>query len=178
MEYEYKLRDGQALVIYDATHADAREIVEYMKVVGAETDFLLADEFGIPGLTEATEKDYIDMRNAQKNSALYVGRIGAELVTMFGVNGGERPRNAHNAEIGLSVLKKYWHIGAGSAVMETCLNFAVEAGLKSLTLTVRADNYRAQALYTRFGFHMCGCVKSALCVRGEYFDEYMMQREV
>ena len=56
---EYTLKDGRTLILRDPTLDDAQEMVDSLKVVGSETDFLLCDENGIDGLTLEGERDWI-----------------------------------------------------------------------------------------------------------------------
>lgn len=74
----------------------------------------------------------------------------------------------------MSVRKKYWHIGVGSAIMEALIELAKEASLKNVELGVYADNERAIALYKRFGFEEIGRHRGRMCVDGEYYDEILM----
>ena len=50
------------------------------------------------------------------------------------------------------MLKEYWGLGIGRALMEACINCAKEAGYAQLELTVVAENARAIALYQKAGF--------------------------
>ena len=54
---EYILKDGRTLILRDPTLEDAEELLNFLKIVGGETDFLLADENGIEGLTLDGERD-------------------------------------------------------------------------------------------------------------------------
>ena len=47
-------------------------------------------------------------------------------------------------------------------------------GLERIQLAVRADNYRAKALYERLGFVGEGLLRRDFCVDGQYFDGYIM----
>ena len=97
---------------------------------------------------------------------------------MFRLSCHPRRRLAHTGEIALSVRKKYWHIGVGSAIMEMLIELAKEASLKNVELGVYADNERAIALYKRFGFEEIGRHRGRMCVDGEYYDEILMDLHI
>ena len=54
--------------------------------------------------------------------------------------------------MGISVLKEFWGLGLGKALMNACIQSAKKAGYKQLELNVVAENERAVALYKSFGF--------------------------
>lgn len=78
----------------------------------------------------------------------------------------------------MSVRRKYWHIGVGSAMMEMLIELAKEASLKNIELSVHAENERAIALYRRFGFEEIGRHRGKIYVDGEYYDEILMDLHI
>ena len=50
------------------------------------------------------------------------------------------------------MLKEYWGLGVGRALMDACIECAKRAGYAQLELTVVAENERAVAMYRRAGF--------------------------
>lgn len=174
-ETSYTLRDGRQLLLREPRKSDAADCMEFLKRVGAETDFLLCDENGIPGLTLESEEQYLESAAADPKTGMFLGFVDGELVTIFDVRPHPRARAAHNATIGLSIRKDYWHLGIGTIAMQTMIAFARATGaIRILNLEVHAGNARAIALYERFGFTVVGRHKDRLNVRGEYFDELMM----
>ena len=113
-----------------------------------------------------------------ERGGVYGGRINGELACMFSLSCHPRRRLAHTGEIALSVRKKYWHIGVGSAIMEALIELAKEASLKNVELGVYADNERAIALYRRFGFEEIGRHRGKMYVDGEYYDEILMDLHI
>ena len=62
----------------------------------------------------------------------------------------------HRAELGISILKEYWGLGLGKALMQACIQCAKEAGYVQLELNAVAENERAIALYKSLGFEEFG----------------------
>ncbi|MDO4571764.1 MAG: GNAT family N-acetyltransferase [Clostridia bacterium] len=173
---EHALKDGRVLRLRPPRLEDAGLLVEFPKKIGAETDFLLCDKNGIPGLDIEGERAYIQSTLDAPNTAMFLGFIEDELAALCDVRAEGRPRVAHNAQLSVAVLEKYWHIGVGSILMETMIDFARATGvLENLWLDLRADNRRALALYERFGFQAAGRLSRRIRVRGEYYDALIME---
>lgn len=173
MEKSVVLRDGSVLQISRPRGENAAEILEYLKIVGGETHFLLMDENGL-GISEEREAKILEAAYVEPRGGMHFGKINREIACMFSLSCNPRRRLAHTGEIALSVRKKYWHIGVGSAIMEALIELAKEASLKNVELGVYADNERAIALYKRFGFEEIGRHRGRMCVDGEYYDEILM----
>lgn len=177
MEKSVVLRDGSVLQISRPRGENAAEILEYLKIVGGETHFLLMDENGL-GISEEREAKILEAAYVEPRGGMHFGKINREIVCMFSLSCHPRRRLAHTGEIALSVRKKYWHIGVGSAIMEALIELAKEASLKNVELGVYADNERAIALYRRFGFEEIGRHRGKMYVDGEYYDEILMDLHI
>lgn len=176
MSKTVSLHDGRVLSLVPPTPDDALSLIAFHETVGGETDFLLSDEHGIPGLTESGEREYIEATLGMANTRMWLGFVEGELVCLCDVRGEARPRIAHNGGIGVVVKRAYWGLGVGTALMETMLAFARENEvLTRLHLDVRADNGRAVALYRRFGFVEYGRAHRYMRVNGECFDMIQME---
>lgn len=177
MEKSVVLRDGSVLQISRPRGENAAEILEYLKTIGGETRFLLMDENGL-GISEEYEAKILEASYAEPRGGMHFGRINGEMACMFSLSCHPRRRLAHTGEIALSVRRKYWHIGVGSAIMEALIELAKEASLKNVELGVYADNERAIALYRRFGFEEIGRHRGKMYVDGEYYDEILMDLHI
>jgi len=176
---EHILKDGRTLILRDPTLDDAQEMVDYLKIVGGETDFLLADENGIEGLTLEGEKDWINGTLSAPNTKMFVGTIDGEIVLVCDVRAAGRPRIAHVGGVAISIKRDYWRLGIGSIAMQAMIDFAKSTNfLRTLSLEVREGNERAIALYKRFGFVEVGRHKARINVRGTYYDEILMDLDL
>lgn len=173
MSQERILKDGRVLHICRPRGEDAARMLDYIKTIGGETDFLL---FGAEGLPYAVEQEakILESFGEEKRGGFFIGCIDGEIACSFSLACAKRERMAHVAEIALTVRKKYWGIGVGSVMMETLIAMAREADIRTIELGVYADNTRARRLYGRFGFVEVGKHTGRFCVNGKYHDEIMM----
>ena len=92
---------------------------------------------------------------------------------------GTKYKVAHRAEFGISVLKAYWGLGIGRALMEACIQCAKDAGYVQLELDVVADNTRAIGMYHKAGFVEYGRNPKGFRSRTGAFQEVVsMQAEL
>jgi len=172
---EHILKDGRKLILRDPALEDAQELLGFLKVVGAETDFLLCDENGIDGLTLEGEQEWITATLEAANTKMFVGVVDGEIVLVCDVRAAARKRISHVGGVAISIKRDYWRLGIGSIAMQEMIDFARSTNaLRTLTLEVREGNERAIALYKRFGFREIGRHKGRINVRGTYYDEILM----
>lgn len=176
---EHILKDGRTLILRDPSLDDAQELLNYLKIVGGETDFLLVDENGIEELTPEGEQSWIKSTLEAPNTRMFVGTVDGEIVLVCDVRAATRKRIAHVAAIAISIKRAYWGLGIGSIAMQAMIDFAKSTGtLRTLSLEVRDGNERAIALYKRFGFVEVGRHKARINVRGVYHDEILMDLDL
>lgn len=172
---EHMLKNGRVLRIDTAAPEDAGALVDYMKIIGGESDNLTfgANECRFSVQEEAA---YLARLAEQPTSRMIIGRIDGEIAGTAVVTGDTRVRMRHNADLGISVRKPYWRQGIGALLMRALLDFARQTGtLRILHLTVRTDNVGAIALYERLGFERVGVHRAYIQVSGAYFDMDIME---
>lgn len=175
---EIKLKDEQQLIIRKPELNDADDIIDYLNIVGGESDNLLfgAGEFR---LTVEQERAHIENINKDTNCLMILGTIDNKIVSVAQISAPNRKRIEHNSEIAISVKKEYWGIGVGSAMMEELIQFAKEhISIKNISLGVRAINHNAIKLYEKYGFEKIGVHKHYFNVNGNYYDEILMDLQV
>lgn len=160
--------------IRKAEKADAAAIISYLNRVGGESDNLLFGENEFHMTVEAEERFIESLREARA-SALFVGLVGEEIACAGSFISSPRERIAHVADTAVSVARKYWGLGIGSALMERLIAFGRENGQTELMkLTVRAGNEGGLALYRKFGYQEVGRYPRSIKIRGSYHDEIIM----
>lgn len=169
-----KLKDGMELLLRQPKVEDAEAMIEYLNIVGGESDNLLfgKNEFR---LTVEQEREYLKNINDNDNALMLLGIIDNKIISVSQVNASNRKRIAHNSELAISVKKEYWGMGIGTAVMEELIDFARSSNtIKNISLGVKASNKKAQHLYEKLGFEKVGVHRNFFNIDGNYDDEILM----
>jgi nitroimidazol reductase NimA-like FMN-containing flavoprotein (pyridoxamine 5'-phosphate oxidase superfamily)/RimJ/RimL family protein N-acetyltransferase len=173
-----ELEDGRVLLIREAAAEDARDVLDYVHAVCAESDFLAFGP-GEFGLGEAEEVHHLREFRASDHRLFLLGLIDDHIVSKLTFSAGHRLRMRHAGEFGLSVRKAHWGQGIGSLMLDALLYWASHSGIVTkVNLRVRTDNERAIRLYEGKGFVREGTIGKAIVVGGEYFDHLVMGLEV
>ena len=175
---KHNLKDGRLLVIREAAVEDVRAVLDFVEDISGESEFL---SFG-PGefeLTESEEEDILRKCRDSENQLYLIGSIDDAIVGLLNFSAGRRPRIRHSGEFGMSVRKKHWGLGIGSALLDAFVDWARETKIiKKINLRVRTDNRRAIELYERWGFVIEGTLRKEILQGGTYFDHYWMGLEL
>ena len=175
---ERHLKNGELLTIRTPEAQDAKSMISYLNQVGGESDNLLFGENEFP-LTVEQETSYLKSLEGRSGTLMLLGLLDSEIVSVAQISSLPRKRIAHNAEIALSVKKAHWQKGIGRHVMEELLTFAKNSGtIRTVSLGVKADNETAIRLYEKLGFEKIGVHKDYFLIRGEYFDELLMDLRI
>ena len=171
---EVKLKNGETAILRNPTKEDAKAMIDYLNIVGGESDFLTfgKNEFKI---SIEAEEEYIEKNNEMKNCEMILAIINDERVGIGSINSLQKERVKHNGMLGISFSKNYWGIGLGNSVMEYLIEWAKSNGItKKISLLVREDNERGINLYEKFGFEREGLLKNDICVNGVYYSTITM----
>lgn len=154
--------------IVRAQGRDAEALLEYLKIVGGETQNLSFGSEGVP-LDLKTERAYLDGQSQSKNNFQVIAKVNGEIIGTASLN--RKPnRMSHRAEFGISLKKAWWGCGAASAMTEKVFDFARETGVEQINLEVRSDNKRAIAFYKKFGFSKIFTFPAFLKIDGKLID--------
>lgn len=161
-------------IIYrEATPLDAQVLLDYLKVIGGESDNL---SFGSAGLPFSAEQEAAFLKGQQesRHSIILLALDGDQIVGNGTIDGSDHPRFGHRCSLSITVRRDHWGTGIGSGLMSRLIQFAKESGSEVIGLEVRSDNIRAIRLYRKFGFERFGTYRNFFRVNGEYFDaDYM-----
>lgn len=149
---EIILKNGKVAVLRNGVEADGRAVLENFNLTHEETDYLLSypDE---NSFDSEKEGQFLAQKAKSANEIEIIAFVDGKVAGTAGIDAvGTKYKVRHRAECGISVLKEYWGLGIGRALMEACIKCAKEAGYTQLELSVVAENERAIALYQKEGF--------------------------
>jgi RimJ/RimL family protein N-acetyltransferase len=158
------------LIIRKAVKSDAEGLIEYLNIIGGESDFLT---FGIGqfGRSIEQEEEFIVNVQDKENALFIIAEINGKIVGNLNFSGGPRQRNAHVGEFGVSVLKEYWGKGIGEELIKYLISWSKNSGIiRKINLRVRIDNRRGISLYKKLGFLEEGVLKRDYLIDGEFYD--------
>ena len=158
------------LSIKRAIPEDADRILEYLQIIGSETENFTFGEEGI-AFSEEEERSYLTFISTSKTSAVFLAEQNGNIVGTASYVGETKKRTAHRGRFSISVKKSEWGKGIGSLLTEAVISFArQEAKAEIISLEVRSDNKRAAALYRKFGFRPIGTFTGFMKIGGKYID--------
>lgn len=162
-----------AIIYQEAKPDDAKAIIEYLNKVAGETNNLT---FGLNEceINEVQEQQLIKEIKEDINSVMIVAKDGNKVVGIGSLSGNQKKRLRHRSEIGVSVLKEYWHQGIGSNLMAVLIGYAVDGGLEIIELAVLCENVNAIELYEKYGFEIIGKYEGYMKIDDLYQDAYLM----
>lgn len=160
---------------------DVPKVLDYLKVIFQDDWFFAttteeAKEWQVP-----EKEQEIIMKNYQDPAKLMlVTEADGKMVSFSNIGAGERKRNNHVGQIGISILPDYRTNGLGTAIMQTMIDWATaHPVIEKLSLGVWAKNAPAIALYKKMGFIEEGRkVKEVKYADGTYDDCICMYRFV
>lgn len=165
---------NEKIIIRCSNKSDAKALIEYLNIIGGESDFLT---FGLGQfhLTVEQEEEFIE-NNLKKNNALsIIAESNGRVVGNLNFAGGPKERTAHTGEFGISVLKQYWGNRIGEELINFLIDWSKNTGIiRKINLRTRTDNTRGINLYKKLGFIEEGVIKRDLYINGEFYDSLMM----
>ena len=153
------------IVIEKASPTDAELILEFLKLVGSETDNLTFGSEGMPFSIEA-EISYISQIENSKDDIMLIAKKDKKIVGIASLNRLPR-RMKHRGEFSVSVAKEYWNHGIASKLLFEIIKYAKTNSFDIIDLQVRSNNKRAIHIYEKFGFKQIGIHPSFFKINNE-----------
>ncbi len=172
------LKNGKDLVIRSPKIDDVQPILDYINQVSTESENLSFGEGEAP-FTKEGEIKYITSLQTDPHKIMALGEIMGELIAVSDISGPTLPRLKHFGELGLSVMKKYWNIGVGKALLEYLIDWAKTDGdLKKINLQVKESNDSGIYLYKKLGFVEEGKLSRGMYINGKFYNIICMGLEL
>ena len=86
-------------------------------------------------------------------------------------------KTSHRATIAIAILREFWALGIGSAMLEELVAAAQKRGTEILELEFVEGNERAKHLYEKFGFRVVSEMPNAFRLKdGTHLSLFYMQK--
>lgn len=136
---------------------DAAQLLALLAQLGRESNTFTVDD-GIEELSETDEAEQIERISGTTTNVIFVAVLGDRLIGVSTVQ-ASTDFSAAQGEVGVAVLKEFWGMGLGTALVEEILDWARNySSLERLVLTVQLRNTRAAKLYQHLGFENCTAI--------------------
>ena len=145
------LKNGRTAVFRSPRKEDAAAMIDQLRRMAGESDFLLRTPEEV-NMTVEQEERFIQGLNESPCEMMIVCEIGGTIAGNCQLSFNQKYRTAHRASIGISILKQYWGQGIGTAMFREVVDVARERGVTHLELNFREGNDRGRALYEKMGF--------------------------
>lgn len=169
------LKDGSSCILCPALPNRAAELIDYLRTVSGETQFLLRypDEVNF---SLESEREMLEHRLNSPKGFMMNGIVNGEIAGNCSVSPRGTPRRIqHHCEFAIAIKKKFWRLGLGAAMMKYALELAEQMGYEQIGLCVVEGNKAAKALYEKTGFEVTGKnIRVFKYDDGSYRDEFMM----
>ena len=149
---QIKLKDGRDCCLRNGVESDGPAVLDYFIQAHTETDYLLSypDE---TTMTAEEEGKFLQEKTDSDSEIEIVAEVDGQVAGSAGIDCiGTREKIRHRCDFGISILREYWNLGIGSALLAACIECAEKAGYEQIELTVVAENEKAVSMYERAGF--------------------------
>lgn len=176
---EIMLKDNRECILRSPSVLDAGDLIEYLKIVSAETDYMIRYPEEVT-MSDDEEREFLAGMLKEKRkvmiSAILEGKIvGNACITYI----DNKIKLRHRAEFGIAILKEAWNLGIGSAILKEMINLAREMDYERIELEVDESNAQGIALYHKMGFTEYGKREHAFRMKdGSYRSEILMQKDL
>ena len=170
---------GRTVTLRAAEPKDAKALIEYLKIVNAETPFLLRepDECNI---TLENEEAFLKGKLDSEREIMLIALIDGKHVGNCSIASvGSYKRVRHRCEVAIALYQEYCGCGIGRVMLETALDIARKANYEQAELEVIEGNTKAMALYEKLGFKKYGTFPNNMKYKdGSYRDSYWMMMQL
>lgn len=147
--------------------SNSEELLKYINKVSLQTNNLGLDHQEIPSAFNLGKINLLNDNLEASVSFVAKDDKSTKIVGLAQVSRKLRIRYRNQAELAISVDKKYWDQHIGSKLIETCLDQAANKWqIDGIYLKVLSDNSRAINLYQKYGFKTVGNLSILLTIDG------------
>jgi len=120
-----------------------------------------------------------DRLQVDESENIFFAEYDGQLIGMTGIRRGQSPKTQHGAGIWGVYIRPAWRgLHIAEALIEMCVDWSKQRNVVIVKLAVVSNNESAVHCYKRCGFTIYGTEPRALFYEGQYFDEYLMSRNL
>ena len=176
----FTLKDGRSALIRSPREDDAQAVLEALRKVSGETDFLTRYPEEWEGFTVEREKALFEQINRSDNETMLLCLVEGRLAGNCQISWSSKRKMKHRASVGIFLCREYWNLGIGTVMFEEMIRIAqARPEVLQMELEFIEGNSRARALYEKMGFRITGMHPNAIRLKdGSFRNEYQMIREM
>lgn len=175
---KFKLKDGRMCEIREIHVNDAVDMVEYLKIVMGESDFMNSYPDEITMTAEEEEKKIEGFNKSDSTLMLVVGMDG-RLIASGTIIRLSKKKMRHRGNVAVAVLKEFWNLGIGKNILLCLEGYAKDLNLSQIELDYYSGNKRARTLYDKIGFIETGKTPNSIILKdGRSYDSIKMVKNI
>ena len=180
MQFEEKkilLKDGEEAILRAPRIEDAQELLNHLKITCGETDFLSMYPEEYDAMSVESEEAWITSHLESPDALVICCAVDGTIVGTCDLRFNQKITTSHRASLGITVQRRYWNLGIGSAMFEEMIAACTARGIEIMELEFLEGNDRAKHLYEKFGFRVVSEKPNAFKRKdGRMQKEYYMQK--
>jgi RimJ/RimL family protein N-acetyltransferase len=150
---EITLKNGKTAILRSPDPNEAIEMMDYLRTVAAETDFILRyPEECIE--TFEQEARFLQNINDSDCGIMIVCEVDNKIAGNCQVTFNRRIKTRHRASVAIAIIREFWNLGIGTAMFNEMIDIAKKHGVTQLELEFIEGNERAKHLYEKMGFRV------------------------
>lgn len=176
----FTLRDGRTALLRNPREEDVPGVLEYLRISAGETEFILRYPEECDRYTYEAEKALFERWLASDDVASLVCVVDGRVAGNCQITFSPHRKTRHRASIALALIRAFWGLGIGTAMIEEMIRIAKTKGyVERLELEMIEGNARARALYEKMGFRIAGVREDAVRLRdGTRAAEYWFTKQL
>lgn len=172
------LKNGKTAVFRSPRREDAAAMIDQLRLMSAESDFLLRIPEEV-NMTLEQEERFIEGINQSCNNYMLLCEIDGQYAGNCHLQLYDKYKMHHRGSVAIGLSQAFWGMGIGTVMFEEMISLARQRGCTQLELSVIEGNERGLALYRKMGFVEYGRLPNAFRQPdGRFLSEILMMRKL
>ena len=173
-EKQVKLKNGLEVTFKSPKAEDAAELLDFMRTVHAETEYMPRTLAEIEEITREQQGETLSAICEAESSQMIAAFFDEEIVGYCIVDAiSDKSKFAHRAGVLVSVKKRFWNMGLGSALLDCATDFAFGAGFGQVEADVVDRNALGISMFKHSGFITAGMLPRAQKLSDGTYNNYI-----